>query len=253
MNHTSPSLFSQKSYVWRPLAYKKFSLLALAGICLAACGSSSSSVATTATTHSPSSNTSGNGVAHGSKINSLVTAMQSGKHEIFKATYTSSDGGSSTNIVTIEQAPPKSAFVTGGESFIDTGSSTYMCASDDSSGTPSVTCQNVGSSNPMAGMMEIFSPSTIVGELQSMQGIFAEHLAGYSISTSSRTYAGQPSTCVTLKTGTTSTTYCVTASGILSYVNSGSSVFELTSYTTNVSASDFEIPAGATVQTFPTT
>ena len=45
--------------------------------------------------------------------------------------------------------------------------------------------------------------------------------------------------------------YCVTDSGILAYAASAGSTFELTSFTSSPAASDFALPAGATVITVP--
>lgn len=225
--------------------------LAVGGLVLSSCGASATSGVATTAAKSPTGNPAPKGQSS-SKLTSLETAIQSGHKAVFKVTYTSTSGnGGAPETITIEQDPPMSVFATAGESIIDTGHGTYACAGDSSSGNSSTICENLGSSNPMAGVMEVFSPTAIVGELQSVQGMLAAHLAGYSVSTFSTTYAGQPSQCVKIVANGSAMTYCVTGKGILSYVRTGSSVMELTSYSSAVPASDFTLPQGATVQTIP--
>ena len=74
---------------------------------------------------------------------------------------------------------------------------------------------------------------------------------GYSITFSSGNYAGQSTKCANVTGHGTSGKYCVTAQGILAYVSSNGGSFSLTSYSSSVPASDFALPAGATVQTLP--
>ena len=70
------------------------------------------------------------------------------------------------------------------------------------------------------------------------------------MTTSSATFAGQPSTCVSVTVRGKAGKYCVTKQGILSYSGErSSSYFKLTKYSSKPSASLFSLPAGATTQT----
>ena len=73
------------------------------------------------------------------------------------------------------------------------------------------------------------------------------------MSSSTVTFAGQPSTCVTVTVRGRGGKYCVTNQGILSYSGSSNSstYFELTKYSSNPPASLFSLPAGATTATLP--
>lgn len=225
------------------LRFAPLVVMAVSGLLLSACGGGAS-VAVTKPSHGVHKNS--------TKLKSLESSITSGSRAIFKATYSSTSGdGSTPQTITIERDPPMSVFGSSGESVIDTGHGTYMCGPDSSSGAPVTICENLGSSNPMAGLMDMFNPTAIVGELQSVQGGLAERIAGYSITTSSKTYAGQPSTCVKMSIAGSVSTYCVTEKGILSYVGSSGSVMQLTSFTSTVSASDFALPQGATMMTIP--
>ena len=77
-------------------------------------------------------------------------------------------------------------------------------------------------------------------------------LLGIKVSSSSASYAGQPSTCVTVSVHGKGGKYCVTKQGILSYSGSSSSdYFQMTKYSSKPPASLFTLPAGATTVTVP--
>ena len=83
---------------------------------------------------------------------------------------------------------------------------------------------------------------------ESWQKVVTEGGSGYSLSLSPRTFAGQPSECISWKYQGSGIEYCVSAGGVLSYVRvSGTSTRStysvvLKSYSTKVSASDFSLP-----------
>ena len=84
---------------------------------------------------------------------------------------------------------------------------------------------------------------------------FGAALAGLSVTFSDQTFAGQASKCVNWAYQGQSAKYCVTNSGILAFAGgartSGAGSFELSEYSTNVPDGDFNLPAGATVETIP--
>ena len=76
-------------------------------------------------------------------------------------------------------------------------------------------------------------------------------LLGIKVSSSSASFAGQSSTCVTVNVHGKGGKYCVTKKGLLSYSGSGANYFELTKYSATPPSSLFNLPAGATTETLP--
>ncbi|HXX89761.1 MAG TPA: hypothetical protein VEI83_06025 [Acidimicrobiales bacterium] len=224
--------------------------LAVTGLVLGACTSSGSgSSSSSSTSSSSSSSSSAGGSSLSSEIQALSSKIQSGKGATFKATYTSTGGSSSSQTIVFEQKPPKTFFSSGTGEMINDGTTTYFC---DTSNTPPTCISSSTSSNPLASLIGIFSGATVTAFLQTAQAQAAAHAAGYNLSYSDGTFAGQPSKCISATGPQGSGKYCVTDSGIIAYVDSGNgNVFQLTDYTTNVSDSDFTLPAGATTQTLP--
>ena len=101
--------------------------LLVVGAVLSACGSSGKAAAptttspsgTSATTATTSASSSGSSSSI-SKIEALTSSLQGAETATFKAVYTVTNAGM-TQTVTLEQAPPKSAFSTKGANVIDTG------------------------------------------------------------------------------------------------------------------------------------
>jgi hypothetical protein len=223
---------------------------------LAGCGGGSSSHSSASTSSSaaassgasvtvpaPSSSSSSGG--GGDSLSALSSEVQAASKASFKAVYTADNNGQTTTI-TLEQDPPKSLFESGSSEVIDTGTTSYYCTT--SGATQCITAQ--GGVNPMAAMMGFFSPATIDGELQAFETEAAAHIAGVSVTFSNRTVAGLSSKCVTGSAQGHSGTYCVAKNGILTAIDSASSSFTLSSYSSSVSASDFSLPAGATTVTY---
>jgi hypothetical protein len=182
-----------------------------------------------------------------SKLDALSSSVQAGEKLTFKSVYTVTTA-SKTEIVTVEQSPPKSVFSTNDGSVIDTGTASYFCSAG---ATP--TCLDSGISNPLAILSDIFNPATVLSGLKDAQAQAAANAAGYTISFSSGSYAGQSTTCATINGSGNTAKYCVTKQGILAYVSTTGATFALTSYSSSPAASDFALPAGATVMTVPAT
>lgn len=88
-------------------------------------------------------------------------------------------------------------------------------------------------------------------ELELDSSLESSHVAGFSVTTSSRTLAGQRSTCATISVEGTRTEICVTdAHGVLDY--EGQAGLEdgtlLERYSSSVSSSLFVLPKGATTR-----
>ena len=223
--------------------------LVLLGAVLAACGSSNKSATTTSApstgTGSPTTGASAAGSNSLKKLEDLSSSVQAAEKATFKSVYTITNAGM-TQTVTVEQSPPKSVFSTKSGSVIDTGTASYYC-----SNSGQLVCISTGTSNPLASLVAVFSPATVLAGLKAAQAEAEAHAAGYSLSFSSGSYAGQSTTCANLGLSTGPVKYCVTKQGLLAYASSNGGTFALTSYSGSPPASDFSIPAGATVETIP--
>src|SRR5579875_3057086 len=219
---------------------------AAAGLALAGCSSSPSNSTTTTTAASSSGSGSSSG-STASQLQSLTSAVQAEEHGTYKAVYTAVENGQ-TQTVTFEQEPPKTYFSTSGGAVIGTGSTTYFCSN--SSGQQACVSTS-GSTNPLAGLLNLFSPATAISALQQAETEAAAHAAGASVSFSSASFAGQSATCVTASDNGQTGKYCVTKSGLLAYEGANGNSFTLTSFSASVTESDFSPPAGATVETIP--
>jgi plastocyanin len=230
--------------------------LALIGAVLSACSSStpSASTSSTATTAASTTTTAAGAASGGSsdsaQIQSLSSEVRGGQHATYKATYTSHNVTGTSESLTIEQMPPKSVFSSGTTSVINDGTHTYFCSP--SSGSQQCVSEAGSGTSPLASITAIFDPSTLLNEFQAAEAAAAAHTAGYSLAFSSGTYAGLSAKCVNFTHASTTVKYCVTDTGILAYASSGGSTFELTGFSSSPSASDFALPAGATVITVPT-
>jgi len=242
---------------------------AVTSICLAACSSNSSSTGTTAKPGSGTSTTSGSPSGTSSsttvkaqqsaaaRLAALAQSVQSAKGGTFKLGYSesSSVAGGSHSLV-FEQMPPKFLIdLTGSDAglVVDTGSGTYTCSN--LSGHQE--CYSFGTTNPLAPFIALFTGGTVETAFRGLESGIAAKEAGVSATFSTQTFAGQASECVSGVKGSDTFKYCVTGSGVLAYSGGsstqGSGAITLTSYSTNVSSSDFALPAGAKVVTIPTT
>jgi hypothetical protein len=172
----------------------------------------------------------------------------------FSATYTTADSSTGqSQTVTFVQSPPKAAVITSHGSFFLNGTSVIECSGTGSTATcTSLPTSMVGSVNSLTAL---FSPGHLTDTLKGIEAETTAHTAGVSLSTSSGSYGGYASMCITAKTTTdpSGVTYCAAnSSGILTYFSASGNTGTLTSYTANPPASTFSPPTGATVQTLPT-
>jgi hypothetical protein len=185
-------------------------------------------------------------------LKALSKSLKSAKGAKYVATYkVVSPGTAASTTVSIAQDPPKSAFSTGqGDgSIINTGTKTYYCSG--AAGGPQ-NCIASGTTNPFAGLQDLFSPSSAIAAFSEAKEGLASKELGIKATESSQSIAGQSTTCVSVTTkGGVVGKYCVTKQGILAYAGTSKSYFELTKYSTSPPASLFTLPAGATTVTLP--
>jgi hypothetical protein len=218
--------------------------LGIAVAALAAGCSSSSSGSTTTTKAAPATTTTG--AAGGTaSVSNLSTRLANGKGLTYSATYTVTSPTESGTL-TAERMPPGSSrfdvtFQGKQAVVINTPSTTYVC---DLAKSPAECV--TGAPDPAAGLEELIDPNPVISELQ------ASAAAGRkAVTFSSQTVAGQPSTCATITSPPHPGTFCVTEQGILASVTASNGSIVLTSFTTDVPASDFAPPAGATITSVP--
>ena len=184
-------------------------------------------------------------------LKTLENNLSHSKHLTYQATYTTVNG-TQKQTVTIAQAPPKSNFSAGNGSVINTGSKTYYCSTNSSGSSSGQQCLSVSGSNPLLGLENIFSPAVALGAFTEAKEGLVSHLLGIKVSSSSATFAGQPSTCLSVIVHGKTGKYCVTKQGLLSYSGTGPTQnFQLTKYSSKPSSSLFVLPAGATTVTLP--
>jgi hypothetical protein len=187
------------------------------------------------------------------QLQSLVSSVQAAKKGTFKATFQATGSGAPASSITVEQKPPKTLFSAGSSGLmLSTGTATYLC----SGATGGLTCLSANGANPLASLLDLYTGTTALTLFQQWQSQISTHVAGLSVTFTNQSFAGQPSRCANWSYQGQSAKYCVTDSGILSYVGgtsaTGGGSFQLTDYSTNVPDSDFNLPAGATVETLPT-
>jgi hypothetical protein len=112
-----------------------------------------------------------------------------------------------------------------------------------------------GTSSALGGVEDLFSPAVLIGLLHEAQNRVLGRALGIKVlSTSSATFAGQPSTCLSVTAHNETGKYCVTKQGLLAYSGSSKTqYFEMTKYSSKPPSSLFTLPAGATTQTLPGT
>lgn len=185
--------------------------------------------------------------------------IQAGLTLTYKATYTDTDGTTTT----VEQQPPNSAFVSGTNSYIVAGTTSYSCDLSTPPGTCLKTTYDNSSDAAGALMLSSFFAGGFMAPAMLLP--FMELAAlepGVKVQQSNQTIAGQNSTCVQVSGvpggGTSATdapssfTVCVTDGGVISKYSGTDSDgkpegMTLTSYSSTVDPSMFQPPAGATI------
>jgi len=196
-----------------------------------------------------------------STIDAFTNKMQSSAATPFEATYVTTGSSPATIVYAVQ--PPK------GLAFTDTPSGTGSVSADiivNSSGEYSCQPPSGGSGwscqmlDPVSAQTEnqifdFYTPSHWIGFLQDFS--LAAGFAGDKVTSSTMSVNGFNMSCVDFQASGVPgiSKICTTAQGILGYVNvaSDSTSFEIKSYTTSPAASLFQVPAGATITTIPTT
>ncbi len=206
----------------------------LVGVLVASAASGQQRSARTAASTAPTS------------LNSLSSDLQAEEKATFKVTYLAHLAKGASTTVTFEQQPPNSLFGIEGGELLRLGSKDYFCSK--LGGYP--ICLRSPSSQ-FAPLIGLFNPSTIVTELKAIQQQVTK-VVGATVTSSTRAVAGRPASCETVHAATVMSTWCVTGGGFLAYATAtGGSYVQLQSYSRNVPANDFKVPAGAMLASLP--
>lgn len=193
-------------------------------------------------------------------VDAFTQKIQNGEATPFEATYVTS-GSSPATVVYAVRPPTDLAFSltpTGGgpsTKIVVNSTGEYACVPG-TSGSSSWTCTKLPQASAKTEN-EIFDFYTAAHWVEFLRDFsLVAGLAGDKVSQSSMTVNGVAMSCVDFvaagEPGTS--TICTTPQGVLGYVKvaGDSTTFEITSYTTSPPDSDFELPAGATITTTPT-
>ncbi|HXW38075.1 MAG TPA: hypothetical protein VEJ44_00155 [Acidimicrobiales bacterium] len=177
-------------------------------------------------------------------LSKLQKYLQSTPKATYQATYIVKNSSSGTQTMVVAQTPNKSYFKTGSGAVISTGKKTYYCSA--TSGTTS--CYAEAGAGTGSSLTQLLSPAVIGAEVSAYANEYASHIPGVSVSSSSKTIAGLPSTCVTAKAHGQTGTWCVSNKGVLTSVTSTGTSITLKSFSSSVPSSLFTVPAGSVHQ-----
>lgn len=190
------------------------------------------------------------------KLQRVEAAVDKEPRATFKITYAYRNNQAKGSY-SLEQQPPDQLLQTSPPSpaeLINNGKQIYDCALY---GKP-VTCivyPSESASRARGLMGALFDVGTYVSTMKGWGAMIGTRIAGFRVSFSTATFAGQPSDCVSWDFGNQNAKYCVTDNGILAYVGGSgggsSNAFWLTSYSSHVSRSDFSLPKGAKITKLP--
>lgn len=197
--------------------------------------------------------------ANKATIDTFTNRVQSGAGATFEATYTTTGSSPATVVYAVE--PPnglafKETPSAGGSSvdLVVNPEGEYSCSSP-TSGAPS--CQKLGTADAASEnkILDLYTPTHWITFLKDFS--LAAGFAGDKVTSSTMTVNGFDMQCVDfVAPGVAGTsTICTTSAGILGYVMvaSDSTSFEIQTYSATPQSSLFQLPAGATVVTIPTT
>jgi hypothetical protein len=179
-----------------------------------------------------------------SSLKSIASALQKDEKATFSATYTVKATGVNETF-TFAQKPPdfvlSFAASTGKFEFLQLGTKAYGCTSAGALNICTPETTSVASAD-----LAFFQPGQVFGKVE------AAELGAKGYTTFSKTFAGQPSTCVTVKLATSKPTYCVTNTGVFAFSGVGTlEQVTLTGFSASPPASLFALPAGAKIESVP--
>jgi hypothetical protein len=226
-------------------------LVAAIALGLTGCSAVSKAISTVKAVHN---------IMHGSAaINSLTAKINAGDNAAYDVTYVTT-GSSPATINYAAQPPNDFAFddsTSTSELMVFAGSAgQFECNRPKAGATWQCLKTDVSGVNTTKLMYALYSGSYWIDFLKLYSVAAALH--GVTISSSSMTVNGFKLQCAVVVSGKapnqSTSKVCVTSQGILGYVSVAAKAadFEIKSYSSSPAASLFQLPAGATVTTIPT-
>jgi hypothetical protein len=228
-------------------------VLAVTALGATGCGSIARAIANKAT----------HGAFHGdAAINTLTAKMQSSSTTPHEVVYVTT--GSAPTTITYATAPPRDLAFDGTESgggleVLQNSTGEYACTrspSSSASSHASWSCTKLGkaAATTYHAMYALYTGAYWIDFLKIYSTVAG--LSGVTVKSTSMKVNGFDLQCVVVRGGKnnpSTSTWCVTSSGILGYVSvSGNgSAFEIKSYSSAPPRSLFKLPAGATITTLP--
>lgn len=229
-------------------------LVSATGLGLTGCGAITKAIVNRAT----------HGALYGNSVlNSFTSKVKNGDAVAYDVTYETT-GSSPSTIEYAEQPPNEFSYMGSGSGgsgqakIIENSTGEYYCDQGSSgSGSGSAwTCLKLAAtdSTTYQDLFQFYTGSYWLTILEAYSTVAG--LTGVKIRSTSMTVNGFKMSCIVVSGGqgnTGTSTYCVTAQGILGYVSSSgdTSNFEIKSYSATPAASLFQLPAGATITTLP--
>ena len=183
-------------------------------------------------------------------LGKVIHLLQAETHATFTASYVmTGSSGHSVRFTVHHRGTDERVDLPSHEVVLVLGTTGYLCTQ----ATPHPTCLKQANSYLIDAAASLVTPQILVTDLLPIE---KRLLNGMSVSTSTRTVAGQHALCVVIThKGTRTTppqvlTYCVTPK-VLAYVGTGAGVVRLTHFASFAPASLFALPKGAVVSSTP--
>ena len=187
-------------------------------------------------------------------LGNLSEKITSAEKLTYKAVYKATDGSTDT----IDQAPPKVAYLSSDSDWIYDGSDIYSC--DTSGGSLTCTKTAVDSTDQADAMLGLGAGGFFTGGLGIALLAAALIVPQSNVKTENKKIAGLSGTCVTVSgvdtnaqdDDITAFSMCVADNGIVTdfegtYKSGKKDGITLQTYSTSVDSSAFQVPAGATI------
>jgi hypothetical protein len=176
-----------------------------------------------------------------SSVKTIANSLKAEEKATFSVTYmlvTSSLKGT----YSYAQKPPdyRLAFQekAGSFVFIQIGKTAYECYNV----SGHALCYHEKSNSSISGELGFFQPGLVAPEVAALES------GAKGVTTFSKTFSGQASTCVSATYNGEKVTYCVTDKGVLAYSAVKGVSVTLVGFSSSPPASDFVVPSGTTIK-----
>jgi hypothetical protein len=187
-------------------------------------------------------------------LTKVAADMHLATKSTFKLTYSAYNVPGAPSLILLEQMPPDRLFDAHSSEVIVKGKDTYYCKV-----LPAASCDiaHSAATTPLGQLIEVYNPPSYLATINTLRKLIRSGLVDH-FSSSTATFAGQPSDCASWGYAYSVVTYCVTKTGVLAYftisgVNASRTASivtlstRLVSYSTKVGPADFVLPHAAKI------